>query len=360
MNNLIKDVRQAIEFHSKRAIKSHDILFGDELLLKLIIDNYQKEYDYQVLHDEVIGIINIELLELSDVVANDYDTSKYDLVSNGINSKVDKAIFDILSNIENDFVRNELIRMALAPKKMLRAKMFLKMQEENNYEYAALIELFHLATLLQDDVIDKASMRRHEQTLNDLYNDTTAILISDYLLVHIGEMLRQFQRKDTNGNKVNKKVSNYYQELVKLFLKRLLFSETQALKLKTTKDYDTYAIDKTARFFELSIVSGLINAKPAVKINELEEAALFGQKFGLLFQKVDDLIDYMNDSASFGKDSRDSQNGINNYILMNVSQYDIKQIKQFLLDDVNQLEMQREYAKMFEQEIEYLKWRIHG
>ncbi len=357
MENLIKQVKSAVSYHAKSNISKYDILRGDDKLLGLIIDNLNSKQEYDVLHTNVKTIIDDHL---SEIVPNDYEAREYELVSNNdIDSQINNAIIKLLNNIDNQFVKSELLRLALAPKKMLRAKMYLKLDESNNLEHAAIIELFHLATLIQDDVIDVANLRRHETTLNSKFNDTIAILVSDYLLVHIGYALGSSIRDNQDEvNETKRKVINYYQELVKDFLKSLLFSEREVTDVRDNKSYDRYASNKTAKFFKVALVSGALANGNKYNLTDLQAIGEFGHDFGLVFQKIDDLLDYQADITISGKDSRDIVNEVNNYILINLKNYEIETIKSMLSLDIKSLE-DSEFGHIFKQEIDYMNRRIN-
>ncbi|WOO89847.1 polyprenyl synthetase family protein [Mollicutes bacterium LVI A0078] len=358
MENLIKNVEVAISYHAKSTISKYDILLGDDKLLELIIDNVDSQYEYEILHDRLQELLDSELSKTKQ--PSNYETSQYDLVSSeSVDFEIDKAIVNILEGIDNKFVRNELLRLALASKKMLRAKMYLKIDNKQNYEYAAILELFHLATLIQDDVIDIASTRRHVETINSKFDDRTAILISDYLLVHIGYVLSKNKIDIVTAENAESKIKKYYSELIKDFLKSLLFSEREVTAIKSNKSYDRYASNKTAKFFKVALISGALTNNPDISLNELKAIGEYGHRFGLTFQKVDDLLDYNADITISGKDSRDAENDVNNYILLNLHEYELNEIKEKLNFEAEQL-LSKELGEKFEEEIKYLIRRING
>ncbi|WOO86663.1 polyprenyl synthetase family protein [Mollicutes bacterium LVI A0039] len=353
MEHLLKQVDVALSYHVKDTINKHDILHGDEMLLKLITDNLSKQFEYEILHTRVRSILDEKLSGCSS------EDSQYQQVSSEDEElQINNAIIDVLNQIDNQFVREELIRVALVPKKMLRSKMFLKVQKSPNYQYAALIELFHLSTLIQDDVIDKANIRRHIQTINSKYDNRTAILLSDYLLVHIGYILGMIgQDNRQRVEKTTSEIQMFYKNLIIEFLNKLLYSERSAQEIDSNHAYNEYAKNKTARFFQVALISGLL-ANEDDDIETLEAIGKFGLDFGLLFQKVDDLLDYKDDVSISGKDARDIENGINNYILLNIDKDDVETIKAELNKEANNL-LHSKYNETFNQEIKYLIRRIN-
>lgn len=352
MNNLLRKVENAVSYHTKSKISKYDILLGDETLLQLIIDNIDNKYEYDTLRENVLAIID---RQLSGLQLDDYQYIQTEPVSTkSADDQINNEIFHSLNQIENKFVRSELIRVALAPKKMFRAKMYLKMDANENYQYAALIELFHLATLIQDDVIDMATTRRYIQTINQAFDDRTAILIADYLIVHIGAMLGTYaQDKQKQVKATNKKVQKYYKQLITDFIKSLLYSEREVSSIADLNSYETYACNKTAKFFKVALISGLMANDGDYTVKTLDEIGQFGLEFGLLFQKVDDLLDYIGDVQVSGKDSRDIENNVNNFVLLSLKHQDLHQIKSELIDEGNQL-LGSKFGSTFATEINYL------
>ena len=54
----------------------------------------------------------------------------------------------------------------------------------DHYVLAAVVEMIHTATLVHDDVLDEADMRRHLATVNSRWNNETSVLLGDYLFTH--------------------------------------------------------------------------------------------------------------------------------------------------------------------------------
>ena len=108
------------------------------------------------------------------------DFNKYiDKINNKINVLVD--------SIENDFAKKEISLIVNAGGKRLRPILVLigasygNKITENVILFASLIELFHTATLIHDDVVDNADLRRGIKTINAKYDDKTAINIGNIL-----------------------------------------------------------------------------------------------------------------------------------------------------------------------------------
>ncbi len=352
MNNLLEEIEVALSYHSKKKISKYDVLLGDEKLLKLIVSNVDNKYKYEQLYKEIKGLIE---KDLKNIMFEDF---KYNQGNEDF-SQIDKEIIKILTKIENNFVKEELLRLALSPKKMLRAKMYLKMASDNDYHSAALIELFHLATLIQDDVIDKANIRRFTQTINSKYDDRTAILLADYLLVEIGFNLSKIGIENKKAsNEASEEIKKFFKNLINDFLSSLLESENDVYTIKSNSQYEQYAINKTAKFFQVVLVCGLLKKDNKCSLAEIHTTIDFATTFGLLFQKVDDLIDYQGDAKNYGKEARDVENNINNFIQLNLKNKNIDEIKEELNNEINSL-YKEELGQTFKDEINYLTRRVN-
>ncbi|HBL44072.1 MAG TPA: polyprenyl synthetase family protein, partial [Planctomycetaceae bacterium] len=55
---------------------------------------------------------------------------------------------------------------------------------ESHYVLASVVEMIHLATLVHDDVLDDALIRRHVATVNSRWNNETSVLVGDFLFTH--------------------------------------------------------------------------------------------------------------------------------------------------------------------------------
>ena len=156
---------------------------------------------------------------------------------------------------------------------------------------AACVELIHTATLMHDDVIDKAEIRRGKKTLNTIWGNQSSILIGDYLLSRCFEMMVE------DGN---------------LEMLRLLSSTSseiaqgEVLQLQHKGEVDmleeTYLqiiSSKTASLFSAATKVGAILAEKDLKNKEALE--FYGKNLGLTFQIADDTLDYNSEIKLFGK-----------------------------------------------------------
>lgn len=158
---------------------------------------------------------------------------------------------------------------------------------ESTHRAAALIELLHTATLVHDDVVDDANMRRGFFSLNALWKNKIAVLVGDYLLSR--GLLLSVENKDYHLLEI---VSNAVREMSEGEL--LQIEKARRLDIKEEIYFDIIE-QKTATLIAACCAAGAasVNRDEAV----IERMREFGLKVGIAFQIKDDLFDY----AAVGK-----------------------------------------------------------
>lgn len=324
MKILKHKLNKALKLHDNEKLTNKDILQADQQMLEVINDN---RLDSVEEYEELIAwFINKLVLAI--------DIKEVSLEKKTVLNKIDLEIYRIITKLPTK-IQADIWRLNSGSKKQLRAKLLIRTSNSNDYILAALVELFHLATLIQDDVIDQASIRRHTTTLNAKYNNRIAILISDILLVASVKVIKQ-EVENRIDTPQNKKLINYMQEHARDLLDSLLLSERQVETINSIEKYNEYAINKTAKLFSYSMLLGHISKfEEKTKIEDLEVLYQKGIKIGLLFQKVDDYIDYNHDVAASGKNSRDFENNIKNYMYFQLKTSSVEDIKTDLIEQID-------------------------
>ncbi|MBF7046284.1 polyprenyl synthetase family protein [Campylobacter volucris] len=173
--------------------------------------------------------------------------------------------------------------------KKLRSKLLLKISGENqvSYKICAIIELIHNASLLHDDVIDEANLRRGVKSINAQFGAKNAIMLGDILYS------KAFYELSLIDSKLAQIISN---AVVKLSIGELMDVNLSQNFNTNQQAYLQMIYNKTAVLIEASARCGAILAN----LNE-DDFAQYGKNLGLAFQIVDDILDIIGDEKTLGK-----------------------------------------------------------
>jgi octaprenyl-diphosphate synthase len=196
-------------------------------------------------------------------------------------------------------------------------------------DVGAIAELIHGASLLHDDVVDGAELRRGEPTIGKLYGNKTAVLAGDYLLASGIEHLNRLQ---------NPLLMDSFTRVIRdLSVGELLQMEWEKNPKMTLLIYDQIIYGKTASLFgAVTETAGILAGMSSSKIKELRT---FGATMGRLFQKKDDYIDYFESTESSGKTVfKDFHNGLYTYPVILLMQKATKQDQKEVISLLSKLE----------------------
>lgn len=156
---------------------------------------------------------------------------------------------------------------------------------------AACVEFIHTATLLHDDVVDESELRRGMDSANAIFGNKASVLVGDFLFS------RAFELMVADGS---------LKVLDILSKASSVIAEGEVLQLMTTNDTETGEAQylqviqsKTAKLFAAACRIGAVVAdRPKVEEDALET---FGTNLGVIFQLIDDVLDYRADQTALGK-----------------------------------------------------------
>lgn len=182
----------------------------------------------------------------------------------------------------------------IRPTLMLMSYNLFKENPESILMNAIALETYHNYTLLHDDLMDSADLRRGHQTVHKKWNANTAILSGDSMLVLAYERMAQCEER-------------YLASVLKLFTETALeIGEGQQYDMEfenrndvTENEYIEMIRLKTSVLLACALKIGavLADANP----NDADKLYQFGEQIGLAFQLQDDYLDVFGNSEIFGK-----------------------------------------------------------
>ena len=156
---------------------------------------------------------------------------------------------------------------------------------------AAAVELLHTASLVHDDVIDNAAIRRGRPTANSAFHNATTVMLGDYMFAHAAEQVA------LTGNI---RVIRLFAQTLMVMTKGEIGQDLTAYDSRqTVRDYLQRIGGKTASLFATACEGGAILADESEEW--VEALRSYGYNFGLAFQIVDDILDFTGDEAEMGK-----------------------------------------------------------
>lgn len=156
---------------------------------------------------------------------------------------------------------------------------------------ASAAEMLHTASLVHDDLIDGALVRRGAATLNAAWTPAATVLTGDYLFAYAAGLAAK-----TNSVRV---MSIFADTLAVIVGGELQQQFTDVALRRTREDYDRRIYAKTASLFVLATTA--MGVLAGATEDEVENLRKFGHELGNAFQVVDDILDFTGDQASVGK-----------------------------------------------------------
>ena len=160
-----------------------------------------------------------------------------------------------------------------------------------HYQLGSLIEFIHTATLLHDDVVDEADIRRGRRTARKVWGNQISILVGDYLYSKAMAQIVEFR-----SHGMNEVLAEACTKMAEGEVLQLYYNGNPSMP---ESDYIKIVEHKTAGLIAAACRMGAILAEAS----EEKQSALFrfGQYLGIAFQVADDTLDYNADGERLGK-----------------------------------------------------------
>jgi octaprenyl-diphosphate synthase len=164
-------------------------------------------------------------------------------------------------------------------------------REDRLAEVATIFEYLHAATLLHDDVVDAATVRRGHSSANTIWGNQAVILVGDFLLskaLSIAVATQNIRVMEVLARTTTSMAEGEVLQLV----------NTGRLDM-TEEEYFDVITRKTARLMSAACHIGALLAGVNARLEQAMEE--FGLNLGITFQLVDDILDYTGDPREMGK-----------------------------------------------------------
>ena len=158
-------------------------------------------------------------------------------------------------------------------------------------DVAVASEMTHFASLIHDDVVDDAKMRRGTESVNARWHDKIAVLLGDYIISQALYVLSEYRNSD-----VIRTIMSAVKEMSEGELHQIIIRTEGVI---SEREYYNVIHYKT------SSLMGAVCKMPLQVLEEspetVEAMGVFGHNFGMAFQVVDDLLDFVADEKKIGK-----------------------------------------------------------
>ncbi len=162
--------------------------------------------------------------------------------------------------------------------------------DEKLISLGAAIEMLHTATLVHDDLIDGAMLRRGTPTINSHWTPAVTVLTGDYIFAQAAEMAAEIGSTEA---------MSLFAETLSIIVNGEISQLLGRNKFPSREDYYHRIYEKTGSLFSLSAkAAALISPVDRKFINPAEE---YGSEIGKAFQIVDDVLDFAGDQTRIGK-----------------------------------------------------------
>lgn len=221
-----------------------------------------------------------------------YEPVQEDLV------KVDEQFRLLIDSQRDTFPElNKMLKHVLVGGKIIRptltflAGRFYNYNQQNLLMMATASELLHIATLVHDDAVDKAIVRRGQPTINQIWGVERAVILGDYLFARAGEF---------SAATGNIRVVRLFAQTLEAISRAELGQGFSSFSLGQTYDqYIERIAGKTASLFAMATESGaVLSQAPEEAAQGLKE---YGYNLGIAFQIVDDILDFISTEEEMGK-----------------------------------------------------------
>lgn len=163
-------------------------------------------------------------------------------------------------------------------------------EEKRLITLGAAIEMLHTATLVHDDLIDGALLRRGMATLNSQWSPAATVLTGDFVFARAAKLAAE-----TDSVPVIK----LFAETLAIIVNGEITQMFTSRHIASREDYERRIFAKTASMFELATAAAAHLSPVSQPV--IDSMRQFGYQLGMAFQIVDDVLDFTGEQATVGK-----------------------------------------------------------
>ncbi len=179
----------------------------------------------------------------------------------------------------------------LRPALLLLVSSMLEYEGTRDVVYGAVLEFIHTATLVHDDIIDEAALRRGRTSINYRWGNNLTVLVGDYIFMHSMKLAL-----DEGRIEVLRLLSNV---TIRMIEGEILGLEQNGRVELSVNDYFEIVARKTAALFAACCrIPGFLVDLPEAQAKLLHD---YGFNLGVCFQLIDDLLDFPSSTEVLGK-----------------------------------------------------------
>lgn len=201
--------------------------------------------------------------------------------------------------LKNKPVEKAILRMIQAGGKLLRpayqllfAQLGTEQDRDKTVALAAAVEMLHTATLIHDDIVDEADLRRNLPTIRSTFGNSTAVYAGDYLFVTCFKLMADYASSMSSLQKNSRSM----EKILSGELGQMDYRYNYNVSLEAYLDNIS---GKTAELFALSCSMGALESGANSLLTK--KASDIGHNIGMAFQIIDDVLDYTQSETSIGK-----------------------------------------------------------
>ena len=176
---------------------------------------------------------------------------------------------------------------------LLAAELF-SLDKKNVIPQAIAVEIFHNFTLIHDDIVDDAPLRRNQSTIHEKWNKNVAVLAGDLLMIKAYQYLA-----DISPNHLHEAFNAFNKTAIEVCEGQQMDMDFETRNDVTIHEYIEMIRLKTSVLLGAALSLGAIIANASRE--EKEALQVFGENIGIAFQIQDDILDLYADPTKFGK-----------------------------------------------------------